>query len=184
MAHTIATPRLLLRPLGAVDADVLVQELNNFSVVRNTARIPHPYHRDDAEDFLRFAASLNSRSLVAAITRKEDPARLLGVVSYEWSDDKGDAELGYWLSPSVWRHGFGTEAARAAVEHAFTVHNLPLLVACYHDDNPASGRILRKLGFEVVGACRSFSKARGMEVPVTNLRLPRLAWENKKAAGT
>ncbi len=176
MAERLETARLLLRPLRPDDAGVLLRELNDFAIARNTARIPHPYHLSDAEEFVAFAQSLPPRSRIAGVEQKSAPGVLIGVISYEWSEKKGDAELGYWYSQSVWGRGIGSEAGRAMVDDAFRRQAHARLIACYHDDNAASARILGKLGFEVVGPCSSYSKAQGKEVPVTNLSLSRARW--------
>jgi RimJ/RimL family protein N-acetyltransferase len=175
----IATQRLILRPLRAEDIPALIRELNTYAIARNTARVPWPYGAADAREFLAFAQGLDTRSLVSGIELKHQPGLLKGVVSYEWSAAKGDAELGYWLSQSLWGQGFGREAAAAAVDHAFAVNGHPRLVACYHDGNEASRRILEGLGFERVGACSAFSKAQGADVPVTNLALTRERWRSR-----
>jgi [ribosomal protein S5]-alanine N-acetyltransferase len=182
MASIVETRRLLLRQTRREDAAVFVSELNNYNIARNTARVPYPYHHDDALEFLDFASKVNARSCVAAVTLKSQPDNLVGVISYEWSEAKQDAELGYWFSERIWGNGFGTEAAFGIVDHAFSVNGHQKLVACYHDDNPASGRILSKLGFQKSGGCSNFSKAQGREVAVTNMRLLQSDWLNKKAA--
>jgi [ribosomal protein S5]-alanine N-acetyltransferase len=182
MSIILETPRLLLRQTELRDAGTFVSELNNYNIARNTARVPCPYHHDDALEFLQFASALDSRSCVAAVELKSQPDVLAGVISYEWSEAKHDAELGYWFSERVWGKGFGTEAAFAIVEHAFALNGHTKLVACYHDDNPASGRILSKLGFLRVGAYSNFSKAQGKEVAVTMMQLMISDWRNKKAA--
>lgn len=182
MPIILETPRLLLRHTEMRDAGTFVEELNNFHIVRNTARVPFPYHHDDAVEFLLFANGLDDRSCVAAITLKSEPDELIGVISYEWSNAKQDAELGYWLSERVWGKGFGTEAAAAIVDHAFGVNGHAKLVACFHNDNPASGRILSRLGFKAAGACSNFSKAQRREVAVTNMQMLRSDWVTKKAA--
>lgn len=182
MSVILETQRLLLRRTEMDDAPTFVSELNNYNIVRNTARVPFPYHHDDALEFLQFADGMNERSCVAAVELKSHPGKLVGVVSYEWSGEKQDAELGYWFSERVWGQGIGTEAASAMVEHAFGVNGHQKIVACYHNDNPASGRILSKLGFVRSGACTSFSKAQGKDVAVTNMQLLRRNWHNKKAA--
>lgn len=176
MTETLETPRLVLRPLSDDDAGVLVRELNNFAIARNTARIAHPYHRSDALEFLGFAQSDLPRSRIAGVELKSEPGGLIGVISYEWSEKTGDAELGYWYSQHVWGRGIGSEAGRAMVDDAFASAGHDRLIACYHNDNAASARILGKLGFEVVGPCTSYSKAQGKEVPVTNLSLSRHRW--------
>ena len=167
----IETPRLILRDIQLNDVDTIVRELNNFNIARNTARIPFPYHRDDALDFISFIKTLDERSLTCAITEKSKPSEMLGIVSYEFSIEQNDAELGYWLSEPHWDKGYMTEAVSAIVHHAFAVSKLDQLVSCYHNDNPNSGRILRRVGFTEIAQCTSFSKAQGKEVPVTNLRL-------------
>lgn len=176
MPQILETARLSLRPLRDEDADVLVRELNDFAIARNTARIPHPYHRSDALEFLAFAQGDVPRSRIAGVEEKSAPGLLIGVISYEWQEASGNAELGYWYSQSVWGRGIGSEAGRAMVDDAFAGAGHETLVACYHNDNAASARILGKLGFEVVGPCSSFSKAQGREVPVTNLSLSRERW--------
>jgi [ribosomal protein S5]-alanine N-acetyltransferase len=182
MSIILQTPRLLLRKLGSGDTDVLVNELNNFNIVRNTSRVPYPYHHSDALEFLQFTETLDEQSCVAAVELKSQAGTLIGIISYQWSEVQRDAELGYWFAERVWRQGIGTEAANALVDHAFTQRSHIKLVACYHDDNPVSGRILSKLGFETVGTCSNFSKAHGREVPVTTMQLSRVNWRNKKAA--
>jgi RimJ/RimL family protein N-acetyltransferase len=167
----IETSRLILRDIHLSDVDTIVRELNNFNIARNTARIPFPYHRDDALDFINFIRTLDNRSLTCAITDKSNPAQMLGIVSYEFSIQQNDAELGYWLAESHWRKGIMTEAVAAIVDHAFNTAKLEKLVSCYHNDNPVSGRILRGIGFVEVEHCTSFSKAQGKDVAVTNLKL-------------
>jgi RimJ/RimL family protein N-acetyltransferase len=58
-----------------------------------------------------------------------------------------DVELAYRLARSSWGQGLATEAARALVEYAFTVVELPRVVAVTYPDNRASQRVLEKLGF-------------------------------------
>ena len=175
----IETPRLLLRPLLEADLDTLVTELNNFNITRNTARIPYPYTIKDAADYLAYGRSLNSQSLGLAITLAAEPVKLIGGISYLYSVEKNDAELGYWLSEAHWGKGLMTEAAAAMVHHAFTLTKFGKLVACYHNDNSVSARILEKLGFEGSAQCSNYSLAQGKEVAVTNMILMRGAWESK-----
>lgn len=171
-----------MRTLSLGDVDIMLRELNNFAIARNTARVPYPYHRDDAVTFLEFVETMDERSCVAGIERKSSPGDLVGIISYEWNETKQDAELGYWLSEVVWGNGYGTEAARAMVEHAFNLRGHAKMVACYHDDNPVSGRILSGLGFEKTGACSNFSKAQKRDVPVTTMQLLKSDWDKQKAA--
>lgn len=180
MPQQIETPRLILRAPHEDDAETLVRELNNYNISRNTGRIPFPYGLEDAVKFLQHSGKMNPPSNTWAITAKPDVASLMGVISLEYDPENDDAELGYWLAQSVWGKGFATEAALAVVAFAFTDLQLKTLVACFHNDNPVSGRILKGLGFVETGACTSFSRAQNAEVAVTNLRLGHAGWVTKK----
>ena len=56
-------------------------------------------------------------------------------------------ELGYTLARAWWGRGLATEAARLCVAAAFGPLELPRLLAVADVDNPASARVLTRLGF-------------------------------------
>jgi RimJ/RimL family protein N-acetyltransferase len=79
--------------------------------------------------------------------------------------------MGYWLSRPHWGRGLATEACTALIDIARAL-GLPSLEAGHFIDNPASGRVLEKLGFEAVGIIAPrMSCARGEEVPARLMRL-------------
>jgi RimJ/RimL family protein N-acetyltransferase len=172
----IETERLLLRQPTEIDATAIARGAGNFKVSRNLARVPHPYSIADALDFLQHIAARQAQSLTCAIELKSQPEELIGMIGYEFHKDKNQAELGYWLAEPFWGNGIGKEAAHAIVHHAFMVTKLDQLSAAYHNENPASARILRGLGFETIGHVMQFSKARGTEIAATTLKLTRENW--------
>ncbi len=172
----IETERLLLRPPTAGDAPALCQGAGNLKVSRNLARVPHPYSVSDALDFIKYIAVTHPRSLSCAIELKSTPGELIGMIGYEFHEDKNQAELGYWLAETFWGRGIGKEAARAMVQHAFVVTKLDHLLAAYHDENLASASILLGLGFERTGHVMQYSKARATEIATTTLKLTRRRW--------
>ena len=60
-------------------------------------------------------------------------------------------ETGFHLRPAFWREGFGREAARAVVSHAFHLLRIGALFAGHHPRNDASRALLIRLGFECIG---------------------------------
>ena len=110
-----------------------------------------------------------------AITCKQASGVLRGVISYE-GDGTGSAELGYWVSQSEWRKGFGREAAEAITSHVFSHTGYGGLSAGYREGNIASQRILEGLGFTPEGRSKVFCRALGEETPVVRLRLTRDDW--------
>jgi RimJ/RimL family protein N-acetyltransferase len=127
-----------------------------------TSRIPWPYALGDAESFL--ADPRPEGGLFCLILSHEGrdggaPA-LVGGIGVRPAE-RGD-ELGYWLTPDAWGRGYATEAGRAVLGMARHALGCRRLVASHYVDNPASGRVLRKLGFRPTGRTeQQHSVARG-----------------------
>ncbi len=85
------------------------------------------------------------------------------------------AELGYWIGKPYWRMGYASEAVGALIAHAFATESFAFLTAGHFTDNPASARIIEKLGFVSVGGEVRDCEARGVKVPCRNYRLYREA---------
>jgi RimJ/RimL family protein N-acetyltransferase len=171
MTMDIETKRLLLRPLRDDDAPAMVQALNNFEVAKNLARVPFPYTLEGADFFIALQRDFKQPSMTCAIAFRCAPDELIGVVSYE-----DNFEFGYWLRQCCWHMGIMSEAAAALVQYAMTQTEVAAFSSGYHIDNPHSGQILRRLGFEEMHEELNFSIARGEEVPVAKMQLTRAGW--------
>ncbi len=171
MSHIprLYTPRLCLRPFTPADA-ARVQELaGDPRIAATTAAIPHPYPDGAAETWIQShqpAAALGKKfefAITLAGTRtpnrESDPTETGFVIGAIGIGDAGEfasfqipegdqefATLGYWIGVPFWNKGFATEAARAILDFAFTRRHYPRVLAFHFDNNPASGRVLQKLG--------------------------------------
>jgi RimJ/RimL family protein N-acetyltransferase len=165
------TERLLLRPGWAEDAPELARAIADEQVVRNLATAPWPYRQEDAEAFL--AAPRDPVMPSFLITERTDGApRIVGSCGLG-RRPSGAVEMGYWIGRQHWGKGFATEASRALIEIAKAL-KLPRLEASHFLDNPASGRVLEKLGFVATGmSAERYSCARGGEAmaKIYSLRL-------------
>jgi RimJ/RimL family protein N-acetyltransferase len=161
------TQRLRLRPFRLSDAGRFVALAGDVSVSRMTSDIPHPLHVWQCRRWLRQARG----EVRFAIEHGDE---LIGGVGY-FCHRSRVGELGFWLGQTCWGQGFATEAARAVVHYAFTTGNLTALTSANFVDNPASARILTKLGFASNGRMRTMSIARGHEVDGITWRLEREA---------
>ena len=155
------TQRLLLRPVWPEDWEQIFAGIADERVVRNLARAPWPYRPEDAQEFARLPVDpMFPRFL---ITRSSDGA-LVGCVGI---DQRGSqVELGYWIARQHWGQGFATEAGRAALEIAAMLGHRQVF-ACHFLDNPASGRVLRKLGFEPTGCVKERKSCGRAEIALT-----------------
>lgn len=180
MSDTIKTARLLLRPLRQSDLVSLAAALNNYRIVRNTARIPWPYSLDDAREYFDRVSQSVPGTLQLMIVDRARPDMIVGTIGYEVDAAGHSAELGYWLAEAVWARGFGYEAARAVTAHGFEVAGHERLMAGYRHGNEASRRILNRLGFRIVGHDMMYSRGVGHETPVARLELTRREWLKAK----
>ena len=163
------TARLLLRPGWADDAQALAAAIGDERVVRNLATAPWPYSLADAQAFLTKPRDPVLPSLLM-FARTDGAPVLVGGCGLG-SKPSGLVELGYWIARPFWGLGYATEAATAVIEIARTLR-LPRLVGSYFLDNPASGRVLEKLGFEPTGVIAPrFSCGRGGEARAKILTL-------------
>lgn len=159
------TARLLLRPGWAEDAPALAAAIGDERIVRNLATAPWPYRLRDAEAFLAQPRDPVLPSFLI-FERTDAEPRLLGSCGLG-RRASGAVELGYWVARRFWGRGVATEASRALLDIAHMLR-LPRLQASHFLDNPASGRVLEKLGFLHTGiAAPRYSCARGDEAMAT-----------------
>lgn len=146
-------PRLQLRRLRLEDAPQLAAYANNPKIAANLMdRFPSPYTLEDANWFINYAAE-NERESVFAIDRG---AGLIGVIGMVFKTDvySASAELGYWLGEPYWGRGIIPEAIALIVKHAFEDLRHSRVYANVFHTNPASRRVLEKVGFEREGIAR------------------------------
>lgn len=177
----LETYRLILRPPEYSDAPRLAELLGDFDVARHTASAPHPYGVSDACDYVTRAAAQRARGegFVFSVLFKEDEA-LLGACGLRLTD--GVFELGYWIGKPYWGMGIATEAANKVASFAFNSLKAERLVAGWFQDNPTSGRVLSKLGFEPAGTAMHPCRARGGYYAANRMALTREGFGRKKTA--
>lgn len=166
----IKTERLLLRPPTRDDAPRFVELCNDIDIARNTARIPHPYTADDAAKFLGRRQQSADEEHVFAVTRNDEIVACAGAAA----KGGGVWEIGYWVG-AAWRgDGVATEAAGAVTQFVFEAFGAALATAGWFTDNPASGRVLEKIGFRPTGErVMTHSVGRGGETETARAALRR-----------
>jgi RimJ/RimL family protein N-acetyltransferase len=153
--------RLFLRPRFPEDARELHQAIGNAGVVAMLSRVPWPYRLADAEEACARPADPRFPNFLVTLPGARG-GPVIGGIGFK--PDGDDVELGYWIAREHWGRGYATEAGRAALEIARALGRRRAL-AGHFVDNPASGRVLRKLGFRETGEVRpTFCRARGGEL--------------------
>jgi RimJ/RimL family protein N-acetyltransferase len=163
------TERLLLRPSWPEDAGAIYDAVADEGIVRNLALAPWPYTACDAAAFAAMEHSQHYPNFMLML-RTDGAPQLIG--SCGLAERDGAAELGYWIARDHWGQGYATEAAKAVIGVAKALGHQKL-VSGHFTDNPASGRVLRKVGFRPLGRVeKRYSAGRGCEVSCVLFELP------------
>ncbi|MCG3179847.1 MAG: putative ribosomal N-acetyltransferase YdaF [Phycisphaerae bacterium] len=152
----LRTARLVLRPFTMEDGPRVRELAGDQRIAETTLHIPHPYPDGAAEEWIakHQEAFDAGRMAVFAVTLSET-GELIGSIGLEIRRQHNHAEMGYWIGADYWGRGYCTEAARAVVDYAFDELGLVRVHAHYLARNPASGRVMQKLGMRHEGTLRS-----------------------------
>jgi RimJ/RimL family protein N-acetyltransferase len=160
---TLNTERLLLRPFVLADAKEVQRLAGDKAIADTTANIPYPYLNGMAEQWIathqeRFEAG---ELVNFAIVQRETNV-LIGAISLmNLSTHHERGELGYWIGQPNWNKGYCTEAARAVLAYGFSVLELNRIHGRFIKRNPASGRVMKKIGMIPEGCLHAHDKKWG-----------------------
>lgn len=157
----IKTDRFILRPWRSTDAASLARHINHPKIALYTISIPYPYSLQEARSWLRRRTNKQQNASISLYWAIEIDGQAVGGISLKDIIKGHKAELGYWLAAAYWGQGIMTEAAKEIKEFAFNNLKLKRLWAGCFDINPASRRVLEKLGFELEGVLRKAHKKNG-----------------------
>lgn len=167
----LRTQRLTLRPLVRTDLAQFMALAGDYAVASMTSDIPHPLNETRARAWLapsrgetRFAIELDGQMIGSAGFFRRKP---------------NSAEIGFWIGRAFWGKGYVAEAGQAVIRYGFESDGLSRFSSSHFIDNPASGRVLAKLGFEACGRGRIWSAAREEEVIAVLLELSRERAESR-----
>jgi RimJ/RimL family protein N-acetyltransferase len=176
MVMFVRTERLTLRPGWAEDAPELAAAIGHECVVRNLSRASWPYPIEAAESFVADFGDVAEPKFLIFEHRGGD-IRLIGGMGVGPLRDEPH-ELGYWITPDAWGRGYATEAG-TAVLRAAKAAGIRRVTAGHFIDNPASGRVLRKLGFRPTGRIVPlYSRGRGTQAPAARFEIDLSEGEN------
>jgi 8-oxo-dGTP diphosphatase len=177
----LESERLLLRVPEASDVTAIVTLMNDWDVVKNLSTAPFPYHEDHARAFVgkQEDGRAKGTDFVFAITRKSDGA-FMGKCGVHLKET--GFEMGYWLGRPYWNQGYATEAAAQVLAFGFRNLRADSIWAGWFHDNPASGRVLAKLGFRANGADQRDCAARGESVLCNFVTMSRADFGQRQAA--
>ena len=156
---SLKTERLILRPFSLEDAERVRKLAGAREIAENTATMPHPYEEGMAEEWISTHEDLYTQGQnVHFAVCLNKTGELIGAIDIVINKDHDRGELGYWVGIPYWNHGYCTEAAWAVIEYGFEVLHLNRIGAIHFTRNPASGRVMEKIGMHFEGVRRQEMK--------------------------
>lgn len=148
----ITTERLVLRLFQTSDAGTVAKHCNNYNIYKSTMYLPFPYSLDDALSWMEhhYDNFMEDLSYEFAVTDKET-GELYGAIGLSNNKHFNQGEIAYWIGEKYWGKGYATEAAQSIVKFAFEEKKLHKVFARYFSSNPASGKVMEKIGMKQEG---------------------------------
>lgn len=174
---TLETSRLRLRPYTEDDIPELLPLINSREVAATTLRIAHPYSEQDARAFFELAKDPDKIWL--AITLRSTGSQI-GGVGLRLDPHHQHAELGYWIAVPYWGQGYATEAGREMLRYGFEDLKLHRIFASHFKHNPASGKVLKKLGMHYEGCQKEHLRKWDQFVDSELYGILRREWETRE----
>ncbi len=152
---TLTTERLTLRPFTIADGPRVRDLASDRTIAVNTMTIPHPYPEGEAEAWIakhlsHFEQGIGVNFAIILATTQA----LIGSIGMGIDQDHCCAEIGYWIGDAHRGHGYCTEAGRELLRFGFETIGLHRIRAEHFAHNPASGRVMQKLGMTYEGCSR------------------------------
>ncbi|MEM6782391.1 MAG: GNAT family N-acetyltransferase [Bacteroidota bacterium] len=137
-------PRLTAEPVALRHAPA-IQRWASDARIAATTQMPHPYPEDGAVTFVAEASKAwkAGTDFIFAICVDDEAIGTCGLKHAH----QGAAELGYWVGVPFWGQGYASQAARLVAGFGFEQLGLKRVEAHVLEQNPASSRVLDKLGF-------------------------------------
>jgi len=181
---TLTTDRLVLRPCAAEDAEALQRLVSDIEIARGTLSIPHPYPEGGAVEWVaKHAERFENGDEVVFGLFTRDGGQLVGVMGIVPKDhDRG--EIGYWVGVPFWGRGYATEAGRAVLRYGFEELGLNRIEAAHFANNPASGRVMQKIGMKHEGRLREAVKKWNQYLDTEMYAILRREWMSDETPAT
>lgn len=144
----LETDRLILRPFRKSDAeDVFTCWESDPEVAKYMFWTSHN-DPEKTKEWIRFEIvqiQVSDWYRFALVTK--DSNELIGTALIYYEDEVQSWEIGYNLGRKFWGKGYTAEAMKRVLKFSKEVLHLTEVVGRYAKENPASGNVMRKLGF-------------------------------------
>ena len=136
------------------DAPTVQALAGAWEIADTTLTVPHPYPSGAAEAWIASQAPAWEAGHRGGFAILSTDDTLVGAIGLALTPAHAVGELGYWIAVPAWGRGYATEAACAVCDFGFGALGLHRIQARHLVRNPASGRVMQKLGMQREGVLR------------------------------
>ena len=154
---TLETERLILRKIKIEDAYIAYQNWCNSDIVdKYVLWKKHDNVEVTLDKYSKWIEEYEDLKTFRWIVELKDNHDLIGTIDVSKRFiNYGSCEIGYCYSDKYWNKGYGTEALLAVIKFLFEECDADLINAEFMENNPASGRVMEKVGMKYEGTLRS-----------------------------
>ena len=155
-APMIETQRLILRKIEMNDANRMFEYIfSDHRVMDNLIKGPHQSITETINRLTEITNQYVSEKFCYWGIVVKESGELIGTIDlFNINEDTENCEVGYNIGFNWWNKGYGTEALHAVVEFAFRIMDIHKISATHNIDNPASSKIMLKVGMKREGIIR------------------------------
>ena len=153
---TLETERLILRRLVIEDAQSFFDtSMSDERVTDNLIKGAHKSISESVERVTNIVNEYEDQEFCYWGIELKATGELIGAIDfYHFDFPTENCEVGFTLGYEWWNQGYGTEALKAVMDFGFSHMNIHKIAAAHNTDNPASGKIMQKVGMKQEGLIR------------------------------
>lgn len=145
----LETERMILRPLKVEDAETVFANWTSDEEVAKFMRWNVHENVDVTREWIHAEVdAIESDTVYNFGFVLKETGELIGSGGLVFIEENGMYELGYNLMKKYWNQGFATEAAQKIIEFGKKELGQTKFYCCHAKDNPASGKVMEKVGFK------------------------------------
>lgn len=157
---TLETGRLRLRPFELSDNEDMYNNWANDDAV--TKHLTWPTHTSIEVTDMVLESWVKGYVLDTtyswAIELKEEGKVIGSIGVVEFKEENEQCSIGYCIGSEFWNKGITSEAFGVIIDFLFDEVGFERIQAYHHSDNPASGKVMMKVGMKHEGCLRHYTK--------------------------
>lgn len=179
---TLKTPRLLLRKLTPEDAPDYFRHLfGSQAVSQYMLWAPHKELSESVASIQKVLRRYEEGRCYRWGIVLAETGSLVGIVELlRFDEEVQSCSFAYMLGEDFWGRGYGTEALTAAFDFAFLWMGVHSITADHFAENPASGRVMEKVGMQKTGIYPGKYVKNGISHDAIEYRITKEEWHKAR----